>query len=149
MYITLLPLIYLSSPSLRMPQLSEIIGSLVDVANLHALLEAVSNGPLARRGVLGERYRATKGTGRSAVAHASHAHVGDTGNCGVAGHAGGHLDLHGEFGGGCKRDTLDTETGDVLCDLSLLESRLLGSAGGAVDISGEGTSAILVDLMYS
>ena len=119
---------------------------LVSVANLHALLEPVGNGALPCRGRLGEGNGATKGTGSGAVSDASDADVVDTSDGGVAGHAGGHLDLHVEFGAGGERDTLDTEAGDVLGDCSGLESSLVGSTGGTIDISGEGTSAILVDL---
>jgi hypothetical protein len=119
---------------------------LVNVANLHALLEPVGNGPLACRRRLGESNGATEGTGSSTVPDTSDADIAGTTNSGVAGHTGGHLNLHVELGAGGERDTLDTETGDVLGDGGGLESRLGGSAGGTIDISGERTRTILVDL---
>lgn len=119
---------------------------LVDVADFHALLEAVSDGPLAAGGSLGESNRATEGTSRSAVADTSNTDVVDTRNGSIARHAGRHLDLHGELGRGRKRDTLDTETGDILRDLGGLERSLAGAARGTVHIGGEGSSSILVDL---
>jgi hypothetical protein len=119
---------------------------LVDVANLHALLEAVRNGPLAGRRRLCESDRATKGTRGRTVADTSDAHVADARNRSVAGHAGRHLDLHVELCAGGERDTLDAEAGDILGDFGALEGGLGGPARGTIDISGEGACAVLVDL---
>lgn len=116
------------------------------VVELHALLEAVGNGALAASGGLGEGSRATEGAGTSTVADTDDADVGGHADLAVAGHTSGHLDLDGEVGVGGEGQTLDAEARDVSGDLSALESLLLGAAGGAVDIGGHGTGAILVDL---
>jgi hypothetical protein len=119
---------------------------LVLPVQLHALLEPVGNGALAGSSALSEGNRATKGTSSSAVADAHDADIGSASNCGVASHTGGHLDLHLKVGVGGKREPLDTETGNVLDDLSRLHGSLVGSTRCAIDISSEGTSTILVDL---
>ena len=119
----------------------------MNVTNLHTLLEAVSNSPLASSLGLRESNGSTEWTGSSAVAYAGNADVVDTSNSSIAGHAGRHLDLHGELSASSERDTLDTETWDVLGDLGGLEGSLVSSTGGAIDISSEGAGAVLVDLV--
>ena len=55
--------------------------------------------------------------------------------------------LDGEVHGGGGRQTADTDTGDVLGDGRLLEGSGVGSTGGGIDHGGQGTSAVLVDLV--
>ena len=120
---------------------------LVLPAQLHALLEPVSNGALAGSSALGESNSATKGTSCGTVADAHDTDVGSSSNSGVASHASRHLDLHLEVGVGGERQTLDTEAGNVLGDGGRLHGVLVGSTRCAVDISSERTSTILVDLL--
>jgi hypothetical protein len=119
---------------------------LVATTNLHTLLEAVGNSPLAGGGSLSESNGATERSGRSAVTDTSNADVVDTGNSSIAGHASRHLDSHGELGAGSERDTLDTKSGNVLGHLSGLEGSLVSTTGGTVDSGVEGTRTVLVDL---
>ena len=64
----------------------------------------------------------------------------------LAGHALGHLDLQGEVGVGGEREALDTQAGNVLDDLGVLEGLGVCAARGAVDGSCKRTSAVLVNL---
>ena len=118
-------------------------------AQSHALLEAIGDGALAGSGSLGESCRATKGTGGSTVPDANNADVVGTADRGVAGHVWRHLNSHGEVGVGGQRKTLDTEAGNILCHLRILESIGVSPSGSAIDGGLKRAGAILVDLRDS
>lgn len=115
---------------------------------LHTLLELVGNGSLPGSSALSESNRATEGTSSSAIANAHDADIGSTGNRSIASHTRGHLDLHVELSVGSKRDTLNTEAGNVLGNCSRLHGSLNSSTGCAINIGGERSGAILVDLVF-
>lgn len=57
--------------------------------------------------------------------------------------------LDGEVHNRGGRETTNTNTRDVLGDSGVLESSRVGTTGGSVDLSSQGTSAVLVDLVES
>lgn len=120
--------------------------NLLAVVEFLALLHAVGNGALASLGGLREGGRATEGAGSSTVADTDDTDVINTGNGGVAGHAGRHLDLEGEVSLGGEGQTLEAKAGNVLSDLSGLESIGVGAARGAIDSGLHGAGTVLVDL---
>lgn len=85
-------------------------------------------------------------TGRGAVADTSNADVLDVANGARASHASRNLDLDRKVGGAGSREA-KSNTGNVLCDLSLLECSRVGATRSWVDISSQGASAVLVDLV--
>lgn len=121
-----------------------LLGSLA--IDLHALSETVSDSTLAALLALSEGSTATEGTSKSLVTHTNNADVLNTGKLTIAGHAFGHLDLHGVVGVGRDGKTRDTRSRDVVDDLGSLEGLVIGATGGAVNGGSHGTSTILVDL---
>jgi hypothetical protein len=75
----------------------------MDVADLHPLLELVSDGPLPCRLSLCESNGSTKGTSSSTVPHTGNTDVVDTSDGSFTRHTSGHLDLHVELGAGGER----------------------------------------------
>jgi hypothetical protein len=133
-----------SSPKLanhRLLRLSE------DTASHVPLAEVVLDGALLGRGRLSEGSGSTEGTSKGSILHADNADVASTTGGARAGHTGRHLDLDGEVLDGGSGKTADTDTGNVLGNGSLLEGSGVGTAGGGVDHGGQGTSAVLVDLV--
>lgn len=118
-----------------------------DAASEVALAEVVLNSPLLRSGALGESRRATEGTRKGGVLDSDDANVAGTTNAAGAGHASRHLDLYGEVGSGSPGETADTDSRNVLGDLCGLEGARVGSTRTWINISGQGTSAVLVDLV--
>jgi hypothetical protein len=112
----------------------------------HALLEAVGDSALAGGVALSESSRATEWASCGTVADADDANVVSAADGSIAGHASGHLHGQREVCVGGQRETLNTETGDVLSDLGSLEGIGVSATGGAVDLSRQWASAILVDL---
>lgn len=135
-------------PAQKPDQLAAIQKFLVLERASEALLgHVVLDGPLLGGGALDEGRRSTEGTGDSGVLHADNADVaGATGRARADG-ASGHLDSDGEVHGLRTGETPNTETGDVLGDLSGLECRGVGATRGGVDLSGDGPGAVLVDLV--
>lgn len=113
---------------------------------LHALLEAVGDGALACSSCLSESSRASERSSGSAVSDTHDTDVVGTADRSIARHACGHLDRQREVRVGGKRQTLDTQAGNVLRDLCSLESVGIGATGSAIDICGKGTGTVLVDL---
>lgn len=109
--------------------------------------EVVLNSPLLGSGALGEGSGATEGTSQCAVLHADNADVAGATNGAGAGHASGHLDGDGEVHGLGSGETANAKAGDVLGDLSGLEGSGVGATGGRVNVGGERTGTVLVDLV--
>ena len=101
------------------------------------LAEVVLDSALLRGGALSEGSGATEGTSESAVLEADNADVASATGGTRAGHTLGHLDLDGEVGGSGSGETANTDTGDVLGDLGILECSGVGTARGGVDLGGE------------
>jgi len=124
-----------------------LLGLSEDTAGHVALAEVVLDRALLSGSALGEGSGATERTGKGSVLHADDADVGGaTGGTG-AGHASGHLDLDGEVLDGGGGETSNTDTGDVLHDGCVLEGGGVGASGGGVDLGGQGTGTVLVDLV--
>lgn len=120
---------------------------LVEAAvNLHSLSQAVRNGALASCLALSESCGSAKGTGSSAVLNTNNADVLSILHFTLASHTLRHLDLEGEVGVGSEGKTLNTKAGNVLGDLSVLESASIFAPRLGVDSGGQRTSTILVDL---
>jgi hypothetical protein len=118
-----------------------------DTAGHVALAEVVLNSALLSGSALGEGCGATERTSEGRVLHADDADVAGTTGGTLAGHTSGHLDLDGEVHDGSGRETSNTDTGDVLGDSGVLEGGRVSSTGGSVDLSGQGTGTVLVDLV--
>ena len=112
-----------------------------------ALAEVVLNSALLSDSALGEGCGATERTSEGRVLHADDADVAGTTGGTLAGHTSWHLDLDGEVHDGSGRETSNTDTGDVLGDSGVLEGGRVSSTGGSVDLSGQGTGTVLVDLV--
>jgi len=118
-----------------------------DSAGHVALAEVVLDSALLGSTGLGEGSRATEWASESSILETDNADVvGATSRAG-AGHASWHLDLDWEVHNGGSGETTNSDTWNVLGDLSVLESSWILSTGCGVDLSRERTSTILVDLV--
>lgn len=123
--------------------------SLGGAVDLETLAEPIGNGAFASSGALGEGGGATEGAGSSTVANTDDADVFGTADLALASHALGHLDLDGELGVGGQGKAPNTQSGNILGDLGVLEGFGVGAARGSINGGGKRTSAVLVDLRAS
>jgi hypothetical protein len=112
-----------------------------------ALAEVILNGALLGASRLRESDRSTKGARERRVLELSDADTRGASDGAGAHGARWHLDSDGEIHRGSGRETADADTWHVLGDFSGLECSGVGSAGGGVDGSGQGTGAVLIDLV--
>jgi len=111
------------------------------------LAEVVLDSSLLSTCGHGECSGATEWAGEGGVLETDDADVvGATGGAG-AGHASWHLDLDWEVGGLSCGETANANTWDVLGDLCVLERSWVSASGCWVDLGGQWTSTVLVDLV--
>jgi hypothetical protein len=111
------------------------------------LAQIVLNGSLLRTMRHRECGRASEGTGKGIVADSNDAYTCCTADCASAGHTSGHLYLDWEVGSSHGGKSSNADSGNILSDLSSLESIWICSTRGRIDGSGEWTSSVLVNLV--
>lgn len=109
--------------------------------------EVVLDGSLLGTRGLGEGSGAAERTGESGVLHADNADVAGATDGAGAGHTLRHLDSDGEVHDLRSRQTTNSDAGNVLGDLRILEGSGVLTTGGGVNLGGEGTGTVLVDLV--
>ena len=111
------------------------------------LPQVVLDSSLLSSGTLRECNTASKRTGKRTILQSRDAHIAGSAYCTRTGSSSGHLDLDGEVSSGDGRETANTNSWNVLCDLRVLEGTGVGATGCAVDLGGEGTGTVLIDLV--
>ena len=110
-------------------------------------LQIVFHGPLLRGRTLRKCHTPSKWPGKRTVLQPRNTHVARTARRSGTGCSSGHLDLDWEVCGGDGGKAANADAGNVLCYLRVLEGAGVGAAGCAVDLRGEGTGTVLVDLV--
>lgn len=119
----------------------------LETAGESLLGHVVLDGTLLGSSALSEGNGTTEGASQGGVLETGNADVLSSTDRSLAGHTGGHLDSDREVHDGGGRKTTDSDTGNVGGDIGALESGGVSATGGSIDVGGERTSTVLVDLV--